>query len=86
MALASYNSNVEVVKKWVNRLWSSDIEEFIEEIPYRETRNYVKLILRNYTNHIFLYEGRFKVFPEPTTTHSSVVQEINENVSSPVMN
>ncbi len=78
LALASYNSNVEVVKKWVNRLWSSDIEEFIEEIPYRETRNYVKLILRNYTNHIFIHEGKFKVFP--------AVQEINENLSPQATN
>ncbi len=60
LALASYNANEQVVKKWVNRLWSSDIEEFIEEIPYRETRNYVKLILRNYTNHMWIYEGKFQ--------------------------
>ena len=86
LALASYNSNVEVVKKWINRLWSSDIEEFIEEIPYRETRNYVKLILRNYTNHLLIYEGQFKPFPESTNNPSSVVQEINENLPSQVSN
>ncbi|MBI3018519.1 MAG: transglycosylase SLT domain-containing protein [Deltaproteobacteria bacterium] len=83
LALASYNSNEEVVKKWVNRLWSSDIEEFIEEIPYRETRNYVKLILRNYTNHLFLYEGKFNPFPESAAIYSSGVQKINENLSLP---
>ena len=78
LALASYNANAQVVKKWVSRLWSSDIEEFIEEIPYRETRNYVKLILRNYTNHLLIYEEKFQPFPLSNNPLSDV-QEINKN-------
>lgn len=43
-ALAAYNAGVEVVKEWIN-LYGNDDELFIESIPYRETRNYVKNIL-----------------------------------------
>lgn len=55
--LAAYNANEEVTQKWINRYWTNDIEEFIEEIPYKETRSYVKLIMRNYTNYLFVHEG-----------------------------
>lgn len=64
MALATYNANPRAVKRWIKRFsWVSDIEEFIEEIPYKETRTYVKLVLRNYTNNLYIHEGKFQVYP-----------------------
>ncbi len=63
LALANYNSNDSAVKKWKERYWVPDPEEFIEEIPYAETRNYVKFVLRNYTNNLYLYEGVFRAHP-----------------------
>lgn len=62
-ALAAYNANEEALQKWVKRYWTNDIEEFIEEIPYKETRSYVKLIMRNYTNNLFVHEGIFRPYP-----------------------
>lgn len=62
--LASYNANEETTQKWIKRYWTNEVEEFIEEIPYKETRSYVKLILRNYTNYLFVHEGIFKPYPE----------------------
>jgi outer membrane protein assembly factor BamD (BamD/ComL family) len=47
-ALASYNAGFRVVKKWLERLPYDDVSEFIETIPYPETRGYVKNVLRNY--------------------------------------
>ena len=46
-ALASYNAGPHRVKAWTAMDLSLDAEEFIEEIPFTETRNYVKLVLRN---------------------------------------
>ncbi len=46
-ALASYNAGPHRVKAWTAMDLSLDSEEFIEEIPFTETRNYVKLVLRN---------------------------------------
>ena len=64
LALATYNANDKAVKKWIKRYWVEDIEEFIEEIPYQETRAYVKLVLRNYLNNLYIYEGEIKSFHE----------------------
>ncbi len=52
-ALAAYNAGENRVDKWATELFSDDTDPLltIEAIPYLETRNYVKLILRN----IFFY-------------------------------
>ncbi len=46
-ALASYNAGPHRVRAWTGMDLELDPEEFIEEIPFTETRNYVKLVLRN---------------------------------------
>lgn len=46
-AIAAYNANIEKVKEWENRFYKDDYLYLIEEITYRETRKYVKLVLRN---------------------------------------
>lgn len=47
LAIASYNAGTDPVHGWVKSRNRKDVIEFIEEIPYEETRNYVRLILRN---------------------------------------
>lgn len=47
--LAAYNANPQVVRRWLERFAREDSDAFIERIPYKETRLYVKLVLRNYT-------------------------------------
>ncbi len=48
LAIASYNASQRVVKRWYKERYVDDPLEFIEKIPYKETRNYVKLVLRNF--------------------------------------
>jgi soluble lytic murein transglycosylase len=48
-ALASYNAGENRIDRWKRDLFkSNDPLSTIETIPYEETRNYVKLIYRNY--------------------------------------
>ena len=47
-AIASYNGGIGSVTNWFSKLVYSDTDEFIEQIPYPETRNYVKKVLRTY--------------------------------------
>ena len=55
-ALAGYNAGESKVKKWREEIFSDDNPlSIIEMIPYRETRNYVKLIYRNYFFYQSLY-------------------------------
>ncbi len=56
-ALAAYNAGKEAVERWTRNLGSADDVEFIERISYRETRLYVKAVLRNYHAYKTLYGG-----------------------------
>ena len=54
--LISYNAGPHILKKWLKRFRHiDDPDEFIESIPYPETRKYVKKVLRNYNIYGFLY-------------------------------
>ncbi|MEX2152105.1 MAG: transglycosylase SLT domain-containing protein [Gemmatimonadaceae bacterium] len=46
-ALAAYNAGASRVRRWVRRTGADDPELFIERIPYMETRDYVRIVLRN---------------------------------------
>jgi len=55
-AIAAYNAGEAAVDRWEKEIVTDDIEEFIERIPYIETRGYVKLVLRNHRIYKRLYE------------------------------
>lgn len=44
-AIAAYNAGGNAVQRWLTTIPSSSSDEFVEEIPYPETRNYVKKVL-----------------------------------------
>ncbi len=48
MALAAYNAGPQVVEDWQKRYPTKDVDLFVEMIPYSETREYVRLVTRNY--------------------------------------
>jgi soluble lytic murein transglycosylase len=56
MAVAAYNAGENAVEKWRARYANLEPDEFVESISFRETRNYVKLVLRNYRTYRRLYE------------------------------
>jgi len=68
MAVAAYNAGENAVEKWRARYANPEPDEFVESISFRETRNYVKLVLRNYRMYRRLYEkGRGARDSEPET-------------------
>jgi soluble lytic murein transglycosylase len=56
-ALAAYNAGDVPVRQWMSSGDYKDIPEFVESIPYTETREYVQAILRNREIYRALYEG-----------------------------
>lgn len=46
--LASYNAGEMIVRKWQQRGNYKSADQFIEDIPYPETRNYVKKVITSY--------------------------------------
>ncbi len=57
LALAAYNAGPHRVDQWLQDFPLADEEEFIEMIPFSETRNYVKNILRNYFFYRYYYDN-----------------------------
>ena len=57
-ALAAYNAGDVPVRLWMSSGDYKDIQEFVESIPYTETREYVQAILRNREMYRTLYGGR----------------------------
>jgi soluble lytic murein transglycosylase len=55
LALAAYNAGGSRVERWRTRAGTDDWELFVERIPYRETRDYVRIILRNRELYRALY-------------------------------
>lgn len=48
LALAAYNAGPATVRQWQKRYQTQNIDLFVEMIPYAETREYVRLVTRNY--------------------------------------
>lgn len=51
-AIAAYNAGEEVVKIWIDKGEYEDADEFIEDIPYDETKNYVKKVLVSFFEYL----------------------------------
>ena len=54
--LAAYNAGESPVKRWVRKAGASDPEIFTERIPYVETRDYVRGVVRNRAFYRALYD------------------------------
>lgn len=57
LALASYNAGATAVARWRASVPGVPLDEFVEQIPVDETRNYVKKVLRSYAAYVTLYGG-----------------------------
>ena len=57
-ALAAYNAGDSPVRRWMSENDYKDVPEFVESIPYSETREYVQAILRNREMYRQLYSGQ----------------------------
>ena len=57
LVLAAYNAGDHRVNKWIAEFKNPSDNVFTEMIPFSETRNYVKNILRNYFYYKYYYKG-----------------------------
>ncbi len=54
-AITAYNGGIGSVTNWFSKLIYNDADEFVEQIPYPETKNYVKKVFRTYWMYGNLY-------------------------------
>lgn len=50
-AVAAYNAGPPVVASWIQKFGDQEPDEFVEMIPYQETRQYVRRVLRSYREY-----------------------------------
>ena len=47
LLLAAYNAGGTRANRWRNEFDTADMAEFVEQVPFAETRNYIKSVLSN---------------------------------------
>ncbi len=57
IAVAAYNAGPIAVNQWLGRCKGCSIDEFVESIPYRETRRYVKEVFRHFSEYTRKYSS-----------------------------
>jgi soluble lytic murein transglycosylase len=55
-AVAAYNGGIGAVTKWKSNLKYNDTDEFVEQIPYEETKYYVERVFQSYWNYSRIYQ------------------------------
>lgn len=67
LTIASYNARSSAINSWLKTRYDGNTLDFIEDIPYDETRDYVKLVLRNLITYQLLDNSANTMhFPEST--------------------
>jgi soluble lytic murein transglycosylase len=69
----SFNSGPRPVMKWVAQNGDREIDEFVELVPYTQTREYMKKVTENYARYVYLYGG--KVYDQPLAVDKAYVRD-----------
>jgi tetratricopeptide (TPR) repeat protein len=56
-AVGAYNGGPAAIRRWLKTLSYSDLDEFIESIPYEQTRTYIKKVYKSYWNYNKIYNN-----------------------------
>jgi soluble lytic murein transglycosylase len=65
---AAYNAGPEAVSAWLNKNGHGmERDEFVESIPFSETRGYVKKVMRNYAEYKRIYSRTAQNASRPAT-------------------
>jgi soluble lytic murein transglycosylase len=58
LVAAAYNAGPHRVANWLATFGNLDVDEFVEHIPFLETRNYVKKVVSNFQVYSLLYGNK----------------------------
>ncbi len=80
LAIAGYNAGEGAVDRWLGERGDLALDEFLETIPYDETRNYTKRVLSSFLSYSWLYDS---ARPVPELTFSLKAPPRPERVGRP---
>ncbi len=83
LVAAAYNAGPEAVSAWIGKnTLSAERDEFVESIPFAETRGYVKKVLRNYSEYKRIYaktgSGALPIAEKQGTIGPLMADEVKE--------
>ncbi len=84
LALASYNAGPGRAADWKVDFYGLDKDEFVEEIPFRETRNYIRRILRSYGAYKAIYGNSASAAPVNTAPAQNTAPPQNKATENQV--
>jgi soluble lytic murein transglycosylase len=64
LALAAYNGGAGNVNKWIGAYGNLPTDEFVERIPFRETRGYVKRVMGTWQTYRYRFDVDDEVFAD----------------------
>ncbi|MBI3398104.1 MAG: transglycosylase SLT domain-containing protein [Deltaproteobacteria bacterium] len=74
LAIAAYNAGPNAVDEWMKKWKGTDMDEFIENIPYQETRKYVEKVLGYYEAYKAIYPVRSSDSEKPFVSNRNLPQ------------
>jgi len=69
LAMASYNAGSGEVSEWVNRYGTKDPDQFVQQVPFPETKGYIEAVFGNYWNYLRLYHPDTQQLLNNQTNH-----------------
>jgi soluble lytic murein transglycosylase len=72
LAAGSFNSGPKPVMKWLDKYGDRPIDELVELVSFRETREYMKKVTAIYTRYLMLYDGAD--YTQPLTVDRAYVK------------
>ncbi len=58
LAIGAYNGGSGAVGRWMNARTSDELDLFVENVPWEETRNYIKRVLSSTAAYGYLYDRK----------------------------
>ena len=63
LVAAGFNGGSGAMMRWLKRLGPRPLDEFVELVPFHQSREYAKLVAGNYATYEWLYRGELYVPP-----------------------
>jgi len=78
LAIAAYNAGAGNVNRWRKAFGELRDDEFIENIPYPETREYVKKVLASIGIYSRMYKLEDPTLPAPASAHTKDIPDLQK--------
>ncbi len=84
LAIASYNAGPGNVSRWLQQpnIPKEDPDDFVEAIPFNETKNYVRQVFGNYWNYLRLYNPEISQLVAQYSSKQPNLQPASKSLSN----